>query len=145
MRTIGAAALCMALSSGWASAQSAASSTQAGNQFVGQDVHVVADRFGLPTGRKKMDNDEMLYVWELGPADPTAKRRTIDTGDAGVYGDGHTPGYMTDDPRICKLTVIASVEGIVTQVSAEDLNGTGAPKKTFGLVGSVCAERGLAR
>ena len=145
MRTIGAAALCMALSSGWASAQSPASSTQAGNQFVGQDVHVVADRFGLPTGRKKMDNDEMLYVWELGPVDPTAKRRTIDTGDAGVYGDGHTPGYMTDDPRICKLTVIASVEGIVTQVSAEDLNGTGAPKKTFGLVGSVCAERGLAR
>ena len=145
MRTLSAAALCVVLSGVCASAQNAAPSTQAGNQFVGQDVHVVADRFGLPTGRKKMDNDEMLYVWELGPADPIASRRRVDTGDGGLYEDGHTPGYMTDDTRICKLTVIASVEGIVTQVTAEDLNGTGAPKKTFGLVGSICAERGLMR
>ena len=133
------------LSGGWASAQSTAQSTQAGNQFVGKDVHVVADRFGAPTGRKKMDNDEMLYVWELGPGDPTASRRRTDEGYGGLYEDGHTPGYMTDDPRICKLTVIASVEEIVTQVTAEDLNGTGAPKRTFGLLGSICAERGLAR
>jgi hypothetical protein len=145
MRIIGAAALSVALSCGWASAQNAAPSPQAGNQFVGQDVHVVADRFGLPTGRKKLDNDDMLYVWELGPVDPTSKRRREETGDGGLYEDGRTPGYMTDDPRICKLTVIASVEGIVEQVSAEDQNGTGAPKKTFGLVGSVCADRGLAR
>ena len=66
-------------------------------------------------------------------------------GYGGRYDDGDTPGYMTDDTRICKLTVIASVEEIVTQVTAEDLNGTGAPKRTFGFVGSVCAERGLAR
>lgn len=144
MRSIGAAVLCVVLGGGWASAQNAPS-TQAGHQFVGQDVHVVADRFGLPTGRKKMDNDEMLYVWELGPPDPTASRRTTDQGYGGLYEDGHTPGYMTDDPRICKLTVIASPEGIVTQVTAEDQNGTGAPKRTFGLIGSVCADRGLAR
>lgn len=145
MRSLGAAVLCVVLSGGWASAQNAAPSTRTGNQFVGKDVHVVADRFGLPTGRKKMDNDEMLYVWELGPADPTASRRGADQGYGGLYEDGHTPGYMTDDTRTCKLTVIASVEGIVTQVTAEDLNGTGAPKRTFGLVGSVCADRGLAR
>ena len=145
MRSLGAAVLCVVLSGGWASAQNAAAPTQAGNQFVGQNVHVIADRFGLPTGRKKMDNDEMLYVWELGPSDPSASRRRTDTGDGGLYEDGHTPGSMTDDPRICKLTVIASVEGIVTQVTAEDLNGTGAPRRTFGLLGSVCADRGLAR
>jgi hypothetical protein len=145
MRTLAAAVLCVALSGGWASAQNAAPSTQAGNQFVGKDVHVVADRFGLPTGRKKMDNDEMLYVWELGPADPTARRRRTTEGYGGRYDDGETPGYMTDDTRFCKLTVIASVEGIVTQVTAEDMNGTGAPKKTLGLLGSVCADRGLAR
>lgn len=145
MRSIGAAVLCVVLSGGWASAQSTAQSTQAGNQFVGKDVHVVADRFGSPTGRKKMDNDEMLYVWELGPADPSAHRRRTTEGYGGRYDDGETPGYMTDDTRICKLTVIASVEGIVTQVTAEDQNGTGAPKRTFGLLGSICAERGLAR
>jgi hypothetical protein len=137
--------LCFVLSGGWASAQNAAPSTQAGNQFVGKDVHVVADRFGSPTGRKKMDNDDMLYVWELGPADQSASRRRNDTGDGGLYEDGHTPGYINDDPRICKLTVIASPEGIVTQVTAEDQNGTGAPTRTFGLLGSVCADRGLAR
>ncbi len=145
MRNIGAAVLCVVLSGGWASAQNAAPSTQAGHQFVGQDVHVVADRFGLPTGRKKMDNDDMLYVWELGPADPSARRRRTTEGYGGLYEDGDPPGYMTDDTRICKLTVIASPEGIVTQVTAEDENGTGAPKRTFGLVGSVCADRGLAR
>ncbi|MFZ1969710.1 MAG: hypothetical protein WAU79_21740, partial [Bradyrhizobium sp.] len=116
-----------------------------GNQFVGQNVHAVADRFGLPTGRKKMDNDDMLYVWELGPPDTSASRRRSSTGDGGRYEDGQTPGYMTDDSRICKLTVIASPEGIVTQVTAEDQNGTGAPTRTFGLLGSVCADRGLAR
>ena len=145
MRIIGAAVLCFVLSGGWASAQNAAPSTQAGNQFVGQNVQVVADRFGLPTGRKKMDNDEMLYVWELGPADRAASRRRAITGNGGLYDDGDTPGYITEDPRICKLTVIASPEGIVTQVTTEDQNGTGAPKRTFGLVGSVCADRGLAR
>ena len=145
MRSIGAAVLCVVLSSGWASAQNAAPSTRAGNQFVGKDVHVVADRFGQPTGRKKLDNDEMLYVWELGPPDQSAKRRTPTEGYGGRYEDGETPGYMTDDPRICKLTVIASPEGIVTQVAAEDQNGTGAPKRTFGFLGSVCTQRGLAQ
>lgn len=145
MRSIGAAVLCVVLSGGWASAQDAGPSTRAGTQFVGQNVHVVADKFGLPAGRKKMDNDDMLYVWELGPADPTAQRRRTVEGYGGRYEDGEPPGYMTDDPRICKLTVIASPEGIVTQVTAEDQNGTGAPKTTFGLLGSVCADRGLAR
>ena len=146
MRSIGAVVLCVVLIGGWASAQNALPPTQAGNhQFVGQNVQVVADKFGLPTGRKKMDNDEMLYVWELGPPDPSARRRRTTEGYAGRYDDGEPPGYMTDDPRICKLTVIASVEGIVTQVTAEDQNGTGAPKRTFGLLGSVCADRGLAR
>ena len=34
---------------------------------------------------------------------------------------------MTDDPRFCKMTVTVSREGIVTQVVAEEQNGTGAP------------------
>ncbi len=144
MRSIGAAVLCVVLSCGWASAQNAATSTQAGNQFMGKDVHVIADRFGPPAGRRKMDNDDMLYVWELGPVDPTARRRRTTEGYGGRYEDGETPGYMTDDPRLCRLTVIASA-GIVTQFTAEDLNGTGAPKRTFGLAGSVCADRGLAQ
>ena len=145
MRRFAAAVLLVVFGGCGASAQNAAPSPQAGNQFVGKDVHVIADRFGPPAGRKKMDNDEMLYVWELGPPDPAAKRRRTTEGYGGRYDDGETPGYMTDDPRICKLTVIASPEGIVTQFKAEDENGTGAPKRTFGFLGSVCADRGLAR
>jgi len=145
-RTLPATLLCIALpitlGGCWTSGQTATSTRW--DQFVGQNVQVVATRFGQPTGRKKLDNDQMLYVWELGPLDPSAKQRTIDTGGGGLYEDGHTPGYMTDDLRICKLSVIASPEGIVTQFTAEDLNGTGAPARKLGFLGSLCAER-LAR
>src|SRR5579871_3449515 len=140
MRVVAAAVLCAALGGCWTSGQETASN-RSGDQFVGQNVEVVASRFGQPMGRKRMDNDQMLYVWELAPADPSARRRTTDTGQGGLYGDGHTPGYMSDDPRICKLSVTTSPEGIVTQFDAEDSNGTGAPARTLGLVGSVCAQR----
>lgn len=145
MRTIGAAILCVVLGGGCASAQNTMPPTGTGNQFVGQNVKAVADRFGPPAGRMRLDTDETLYVWELSPPDQAAKRRRTTEGWGGRYDDGETPGYMTDDPRICKLSVIASPEGIVTQVKAEDDNGTGAPKRNFGFLGSVCADRGLAR
>ena len=144
MRSLSVAVLFVVFSSFGASAQTTVS-PQPGNPFIGKDVHAVADKFGPPTGRKKMDNDEMLYVWELGPADPTAKRRRITDGNGGLYEDGETPGYITEDTRFCRLTVIASVEGIVTQMTAEDDDGTGAHKRSLRLLGSVCAERGLGR
>ena len=140
MRTAGIALLCAVLGGCWTSGQEAATPARLGDQFIGQNVDLVVARFGKPAGRKKLDNDQMTYVWELAAADLPAKQRT-DTGQAGLYGDGHTPGAMSDDPRFCKISVITSPEGIVTQFNAEDSNGTGAPTMTLGLVGSVCAQR----
>jgi hypothetical protein len=139
MRALGAAAVCLVLGGCWTSAQEAASN-RSGDQFVGQSVDAVVARLGKPTGRKSLDNDEMSYVWELPPIDWSGNRNT-QTGDAGLYGDGHTPGYMSDDPRMCRISVTTSREGIVTQFNAEDTNGTGAPSMTLGLTGSVCAQR----
>lgn len=138
MRALQAAALCITLGGCWTSGQTVTSARW--DQFVGQNVEAVATRFGQPTGRKKMDNDQMLYVWDLPSVDWSGNQKTH-SGQGGLYGDGQTPGYMSDDPRICKLSVTASPEGIITQVNAEDSNGTGAPAKTLGLVGSVCAQR----
>lgn len=131
-------ALCLALGGCWTSGQTAASARW--DQFVGQNVQVVATRFGQPTGRKRLDNDQMLYVWELPSLDWSGNKKTH-SGAGGLYGDGQTPGYMSDDLRRCNLSVTTSPEGIVTQVQAEDSNGTGAPTMTLGFNGSVCAQR----
>ena len=142
MRTLPATLLCVALSitlgGCWTSGQSVTSARW--DQFVGQNVQVVATRFGQPTGRKKLDNDQTLYVWELPPLDWSGNKKTH-AGPGGLYGDGQTPGYMSDDPRMCKLSVTTSPEAIVTQVDTEDSNGTGAPGMTLGFSGSVCAQR----
>jgi hypothetical protein len=138
MRALRVAILCTALGGCWTSGQTVTSARS--EQFVGQNVQVVATRFGQPAGRKKLDNDQMLYVWELPSLDWSGNKKTY-SGDGGLYGDGQTPGHMSDDPRMCKLSVTTSPEGIVTQVDAEDSNGTGAPARTLGFSGSVCAQR----
>jgi len=140
MRVLAIVALCAALGGCWTSGQEAANSNRAGDQFVGKDVDLVVARFGKPTGRKKMDNDQMMYVWEFAAADLPGNGKT-QTGQARLYGDGGTPGAMSDDPRFCKLTAITSSQGIVTQFNAEESNGTGAPSMTAGLIDSVCAQR----
>jgi hypothetical protein len=139
VRALGATVLCIALGGCWTSGQDVAASSPSGSQFIGQNVDAVVARFGQPTGRKKLDNDQMAYVWELAPVSSRGGQST-DTGQGGLYGDGHTPGYISDDPRLCKVSVTAP-EGIVTQFSAEDSNGTGAPKMTIGIAGSVCRQR----
>ena len=138
-RALPAALLCITVGGCWASGQDSTSSPSS-DQLVGKHVDAVVSRFGKPTGRKKMDGDQMVYIWELPPLDSSGNKKTH-SGPGGLYGDGQTPGYMSDDPRMCKLSVTTSPEGIVTQVEAEDSNGTGAPTMTLGLSGSVCAQR----
>ncbi len=145
MRFLEIAALCAALGGCAAPLQEVASTSRLGDQFVGKNVGLLVPQFGKPVSRKKMDNGQTSYVWELDAVTDMADDRKTDTGQAGLYGDGHTPGYMSDDPRLCKLSVTASPEGIITQVVAEDQNGTGAPSTTLGFNGSVCAQRLRAR
>jgi hypothetical protein len=133
--------LCAVLGGCWSSGQDVTTSTRPGDQFVGQNVDVVVARFGKPSGRKKLDSDQMTYFWQLDAATDSSGNQKTYTGQGGLYGDGRTPGYMTDDPRYCKLSVTTSPEGIVTQFNAEDLNGTGAATITLGIGGGICAQR----
>jgi hypothetical protein len=139
MRILEIAALCVALGGCAASPQGVTSPSSFGGQFVGKDIDALVARIGRPASAKKMDDGQGSYVWELALA--RDKAGLIHTGDAGLYGDGDTPGYISDDPRLCKISVTTSPEGIVTQLSAEDANGTGAPAMTLGIKGSVCAQR----
>ncbi len=141
MRILGIVALCAALGGCASPLQEVASTSRFGDQFVGKNVSSLVPQFGKPVSRKKMDNDQTSYVWELEAATDVADDRRFDTGDAGLYGDGHTPGYMSDDLRFCKMSVTASREGIITQVITEDQNGTGSPSVMLGFNGSVCAQR----
>ena len=134
------AVICAVLGGCWASGQEAATAARPSDQFVGQNVDAVVARFGKPAGRKKLENDQMSYVWELAATDSSGDQKAA-TGQGGLYGDGRTPGLMTDDPRFCKISVTTSPEGIVTQFKVEDSNGTGAPTVTYGLIGSACAQR----
>jgi len=140
MRILQIVAACAALGGCWAPGQEVASTSRLGDQFVGKDATSLLPQFGKPLSRNKMDNDQVTYVWELDPANAPTGDRRIDTGSAGLYGDGHTPGYISDDPRRCKMSVIVSAEGIVTQVTTEEQNGTGAPSRTFCILGGVCAQ-----
>jgi hypothetical protein len=140
MRILIIVSMCAALGGCWSPGPDVTTSTRSGDQFVGKNVDAVVARFGNPSGRKKMDNDQMMYVWELAAAELPANQRSY-TGQGGLYGDGRTPGAMSDDPRFCRISVTTSPDGIVTQFSAEDSNGTGAPTMTLGVGGSVCTQR----
>src|SRR6516164_11868060 len=107
MRFLTIVAACVALGGCWTSGQEAATANRPGDQFVGQNVDAVVARFGKPSGRKKMDNDQMTYVWEFAAAD-LPSNQTSYTGQAGLYGDGRTPGSMSEAPRFCKISVVTS-------------------------------------
>jgi len=139
MRMMEIVALCAALGGCGALQQEVAA--RPSEQFVGQNVDVLVARFGRPDRSKRMDDGQASYVWQLTAPTDAAADRGVYTGDAGLYGDGRTPGHISFDLRTCKLSVTTSPEGIVTQFTAEDLNGTGAPAMTIGLSGSVCAQR----
>jgi hypothetical protein len=86
-----------------------------------------------------MENDQVTYIWEFAAADVPANQKSF-TGQGGLYEDGRTPGPMSNDLRICKVSVVTSLEGTVTQFSAEDSNGTGM-KTTIGVSGGFCSQR----
>jgi hypothetical protein len=139
MRILKIVALCAAL--GGCGGTQQVGIVRPGDKFIGQNVDLLVAQIGRPISSKRMDDGQGSYVWQLSAVADLAGDRRIQTGSAGLYGDGHTPGYISDDPRFCKITVITSPEGIVTQLDTQDSNGTGAPAMTLGINGSVCAKR----
>jgi hypothetical protein len=96
-----------------------------GSQYVGQNVDALVVKFGPPASTFKMNSGDTSYVWQLG--NQTNINTDRGTGMAStVY---------------CKVSVIASKTGVVTQLNTEDSNaGVGLPG-ALGMYGSICANR----
>ena len=139
MRILKIMGLCAVLGGCWTSGQDVATSARYGDEFVGKNVDAVVAKLGKPRGRKKMDGDQVTYFWEFAAGDLPANQKSY-TGQGGLYGDGQTPGAMSEDLRICRVSVVTSPEGIVTQFSAEDSNGTNA-RMALGSAGGFCSQK----
>jgi hypothetical protein len=123
MRILGIAALCAAMAGCAASRQEVVA--RLGDQFVGKNVDSLVVRFGPPTSMFKMNSGQSSYVWQL-------------TSVTDINTDR---GWGTASTRFCKVSVIASPVGIVTQLDTEDSNaGVGLPG-AVGVYGSICGQR----
>ena len=77
-----------------------------------------------------MNSGETSYVWQLG------NQTNINT-----YGSGSGSGYGSASTQFCKVSVIASKAGIVTQLNTEDSNAGAGIGGAVGMYGSICANR----
>jgi hypothetical protein len=99
MRILGIVALCAALGGCASSRQETAS--RLGQQYVGQNVDTLVVRFGPPASTFKMNSGETSYVWQLG-----------NQTDINTYR-----GVGAASTQFCKVNVVATPAGIVTQTS----------------------------
>jgi hypothetical protein len=123
MRILATALLCAALGGCAASRQEVVA--RLGDQYLGQNVDALVVKFGPPTSTFKMNSGESSYIWQLGNQTDVAVDR----------------GYGSMSTRFCKVNVIASKTGTVTQLTTEDSNAGGGVYGAMGLYGSICANR----
>ena len=72
-----------------------------------------------------MNSGQTSYVWQL-------------TAVTDIAGNS---GYAQAQSRFCKVNVIASSAGTVTQLSTEDSNAGGGIYAAVGAFGSICAQQ----
>jgi hypothetical protein len=113
-------ALCAALGGCVTSGQETVA--QLGQEYVGQNVDALVGQWGEPDSTIKVDRADTSYVWKLG-------NQTELAADRGSYA------------RFCKVSVVASSKGIVTQINTEDLTSRSDIIGALGGWGSVCATR----
>jgi hypothetical protein len=125
MRIAGIVALGAALVLAACAASRQEVATRLGDQFIGQNVDALVLKFGPPTSTFKMNSGQSSYVWQLTAVTDIA----VDRG----YGQAQT--------RFCKVSVIASAAGTVTQLNTEDSNAGEGLYAAVGAFGSMCAQR----
>ena len=76
------------------------------DQYVGQNVDALVTRFGPPTSMFRMNSGQTSYIWQLSAVTDVSMDR----------------GYGQASTRFCKVSVIASPTGTVTQLTTEDTN-----------------------
>ena len=80
--------------------------TRLGAQYVGQNVDALVIKFGPPASTFKMNSGDTSYIWQLG------NQTNISTDR----------GSGIASTQYCKVSVIASKTGIVSQFNIEDSN-----------------------
>jgi hypothetical protein len=123
MRKIGVLVLCATLGGCAASRQEVA--TRLGDQYFGQNVDALVIKFGPPANTFKMNSGDMSYIWQLG-------------NQTNIVADR---GSGIASTQFCKVSVIASPKGVVTQLNTEDSNAGGGIAGAIGMYGSICANR----
>lgn len=96
-----------------------------GSEFVGQNVDALVVKFGPPSSVYKMNSGGSSYAWQL-------------TAITDMAGDR---GWAQAQTRFCKVTVVTSPVGIVTQLDTEDSNAGAGIGGALGAYGSICAQR----
>ena len=126
MRGLYVGTLCVFLGGCYASSQEVRA--RLGDEYVGKSVDALVLQFGPPASQFKMSTGETSYLWQL------SSNTNIDlTRDQ--YGSSGTA-----TTKFCKLSVIASPNGMVTKLATEDGSmGRTEAIGTFDVYGSVCA------
>ena len=101
MRFLGIVALCAALAGCAASRQEVIA--RLGEQYIGQNVDALVVKFGPPASTFKMNSGDTSYIWQLG-------------NQTNTYADRGTQIAST---QYCKVSVIASKTGVVSQLNTE--------------------------
>ena len=117
-------------------AEAPVSAARPADQLVGKNVDTLVAQLGPPT-QSRPDGDQTTYVWQI----ETPLEGSPPTGAGGLYGDGASPGYVSDGySPFCRINVVASSAGVITQANTEESNGTGTPNG-FLRSGNVCQQR----
>jgi hypothetical protein len=100
-----------------------------GQEYIGKNVDTLVVQWGPPTSTFRMNSGQASYVWQLSAVTDIAINDG--RGSASTYG--------------CKVSVIASPTGVITQLDTEDHNpiGTGliGLAGALGATGSMCGQR----
>jgi hypothetical protein len=128
MRILATVALCVALGGCFATAPEVRN--QLGQEYIGKNVDGLVRQWGPPTSMFKMNSGESSYVWQLSAVTNIA-----------MNGNG----YGSAATYVCKVSVIASPTGVVTQLNTEDHNPGGSGllglAGAMGAYGSMCGQR----
>ena len=118
-------------------AEAPVSAARPADQFVGKNIDTLVAQLGPPTRSQPLDNDQTSYVWQI----ETPIETPPPTGAGGLYGDGNSPGYVSEGySAFCRVNVVATNNGVITQANTEESNGTGTPNG-FLRSGTVCQQR----
>jgi hypothetical protein len=80
-----------------------------GGQYVGQNVDALVVKFGPPASTFKLNSGDTSYIWQLGN-----QTNIITDRGSGIAST-----------QFCKVSVIASKTGVVSQLNTEDSNAGG--------------------